>query len=100
MDMETAIVAIPLVFYFYLLVRWQHVKRPMCYLMGAVGLGLILAAQIFGVGTARALGILRLIFTVIGSLAAFFGAVGACFGAKLPGWAEGAVAKAEGEAPA
>ena len=77
-DLTTAVTAILLVFYLYLLVRWQHVKRPWLYLCGAAGIALALFGRFFGAGT-----VMR-IFNTLGVLIAFAGAVGASYGAELP----------------
>ncbi|HUS47989.1 MAG TPA: hypothetical protein VNA25_28730 [Phycisphaerae bacterium] len=71
-----------LVFYLYLLARWQHVKRPVCYLAGALGLLIAMISGFFGMGETAA--ILTRVFTTIGCMLAFVGAVGACYGAELP----------------
>ena len=75
-----------LVFYLYLLVRWQHVRRPTFYLIGAGGLGLVFLGQfiLFAGGTVKVVAILARIVDLAGVLAALAGAVGACYGAKLP----------------
>ncbi len=71
-----------LVFYLYLLARWERVKRPLCFLFGAAGLLFWLLGQFFGLGGAT----LKVaeIFRIIGVLVAFVGVVGACFGGDLP----------------
>jgi len=79
-DLTTAVTAILLVFYLYLLARWQHVKRPWMYLVGAVGIALAVFARFFGAGTAMR------ILNTLGALIAFKAAVGACYGGKLPVW--------------
>jgi len=76
-DLTTAVTAILLVFYLYLLARWQHVKRPWMYLVGAVGIALAVFARFFGAGTAMR------ILNTLGALIAFKAAVGACYGGKL-----------------
>ena len=73
-----------LVFYLYLLVRWERVNRPMCFLVGTAGLLLILACAFFGLGSGKVVTALGGVFSTIGLLVAFVGAVGACFGGELP----------------
>ena len=73
-----------LVFYLYLLARWQYVKRPLLYLLGAAGIvfgmcgGFFMFADSAGVKTVGG------VFMVIGTIVAFVGAIGACFGGELP----------------
>jgi len=76
-----------LVFYLYLLARWQHVKRPAFFLLGTLGLLLAFVGRFFAVGGNPGSDIMIVvrIFDVIGSLVAFLGAVVACYGAALPG---------------
>ena len=71
-----------LIFYFYLLVRWQHVRRPMMYLLGAAGLVFSMVGAFFTLGSSTY--VVATIFGIIGNLVAFVGAVGACYGAQLP----------------
>ena len=78
-----------LVFYLYLGVRWQYVKRPWCYMFGAAGLGLIIVAQFFVVGTINpgsGWATTMRVISVLGLLVAFKGAIGAVYGAKIPVW--------------
>lgn len=79
-DVTTTVTAILLVFYLYLLARWQYVKRPWMYLLGAAGIALAILGGFFGAGTAT-----RIVDT-LGALIAFTGVVGACYGGKLPVW--------------
>ena len=74
-----------LVFYLYLLVRWQHVRRVLCYLVGAASLiasllvvGILAAVQ--KDGAQMAAGIIASILNVV----TFAAAIGACFGGSLP----------------
>lgn len=76
--------AILLVFYLYLLVRWQHVRRPMCYLVGAAALMLVFVGMFFAIGHHRYVMIVTEVLAGIGNLAAFVSAVFACYGGKLP----------------
>ena len=71
-----------LVFYLYLLVRWQHVRRPMCFLLGTLGLLFAMAGAFFTLGQSTMK--VAIIFQIIGGLVAFVCAVGACYGAELP----------------
>lgn len=72
-----------LVFHLYLLARWQYVKRPFFFLIGAVGLLFAYVGSFFGLAGATMK--VMIIFQIIGTLVAFVGAVAACYGAKLPG---------------
>ena len=74
--------SILLVFYLYLLARWERVKRPMLYLLGAAGLAFGMAGGFFLV-SGSTITVAR-VFGVIGTLVAFAGVVGACFGGELP----------------
>jgi hypothetical protein len=67
-----------MVFYLYLLARWQHVRIPMLYLIGAAGLVLGMIGGFIPSATVKE------ILNTIGCIVAFVGVVGACFGAKLP----------------
>ena len=80
--MSSAPAMILLVFYVYLLARWQHVKRPSLYLIGVLGLLFGMLGGFFGMGQTGAT--LARIFGTIGCMVAFAAAVGACFGAELP----------------
>lgn len=88
-----------LVFYLYLLVRGEHVKRPMLFLIGAAGLLFGLLGEFFGLGSSRDLQNVARIFAIIGSLVAFVCAVGACYCGelpiKLPGALDGSAASQE-----
>ena len=71
-----------LVFYLYLLVRPQHVKRKSCYLAGAAGLLLALIGVLLVACDARTVGG---IFDWAGAVVAFLAAIAACYGGTLPG---------------
>ncbi|HOD83225.1 MAG TPA: hypothetical protein PKG77_17555 [Phycisphaerae bacterium] len=81
--MQIEPMAVIVIFYLYLLARWQYVKRPFFYLIGAAGILFAMAGDFFGLGQATIK--VRMIFQIIGQLVAFVGVVAACFGAKLPG---------------
>ena len=70
-----------LVFYLYLLVRWQYVKRPLLFLLGSAG---VLFALVGGFFNFEATVSVLKIFHTIGSIVAFAAGVGACYGAALP----------------
>ncbi|MHC4562566.1 MAG: hypothetical protein ACYS8X_07325 [Planctomycetota bacterium] len=77
--------AILLVFYLYLLVRWDHVRRPVCFLIGAAGLLFALFGHFFAIaGYNSGAAVVTRLFDVIGAMVAFVFAVAACYGAKLP----------------
>jgi hypothetical protein len=73
-----------LIFYLYLLVRWQHVKRPLMVLVGAAGLLFAMVGRFFLIGHANWGTVVMQVFDCIALVIAFVGAVGACYGAKLP----------------
>ena len=70
-----------LVFYLYLLARWQHVKRPSLYLLGSLGILAHFCAEFFLAGDGATV---CMIVQTIGKLVAFMGVVLACFGGELP----------------
>ena len=70
------------VFYLYLLARWQHVRRPMIYLLGAAVV--VVFGLLYAVFAVCGLPSVAMLFHAIGTFVAFAGAVGACYGAQLP----------------
>jgi hypothetical protein len=76
------ILVVLVVFYLYLLVRWQCVKREMFVLLGLAGLLLGLIGQFFTLGASTM--VVSEILMIIGGIVAFVAAVGACYGGKLP----------------
>lgn len=77
--------AILLIFYLYVLVRPECVKRCVFFLIGTCGVVLTLIAGFFApwIGRTWASALVG-IFTTIGSLVAFGSAIVACYGGKLP----------------
>ena len=73
-------VGIMMVFYLYLLARWQHVRRPFLYLLGSAGLLVGMMGSFFS----RFLPAFAQIVGTIGVMVSFAAAVGACYGAELP----------------
>ena len=73
-----------LVFCLYLLVRWEKVKRPLFFLIGAGGIAIVLLSTIFAVGDNRAVHTIMAVFTWLGTIIAFVGLGTACYGGKLP----------------
>ena len=71
-----------LIFYVYLLARWQYVKRPLFYLVGVAGLVFGMISMFLGSGEYA--GVVARFFTAFGVIVAFLAAVGACYGAQLP----------------
>jgi hypothetical protein len=67
---------------FYLLVHWEKVKRPTCFLMGAAGLALALVGVVFAISGSTAKVAFILIW--LGTLAAFVGLFGAAYPGALP----------------
>jgi hypothetical protein len=86
MNMGLSLVpAILLVFYLYLVVRWQHVKRPMFFCLGVLAMvGLLFFAGFFGWTAARWANVLRSIVGTLTAIVAFGCALAACWGEKLP----------------
>ncbi len=64
--MDSLPLAVLLVVCFYLLVHWEKVKRPICLLVGAAGIALVLA----GAGSRNKVVV---VLTWLGMLAAFVG---------------------------
>ena len=82
LDATTLLAAILLIFYLYLLVRWQYVRRPWCYLMGAGCMAVYMIVMLIGLGSQTVMFVLQVIFLT----GAFKGAVVACYGAQIPVW--------------
>ncbi len=78
---NTFLTGILLVFFLYLSVRSDRIKRIYCFYFGACGVGLALFGRIFAVGTDITSGFFTAmrVLNVIGVLMGFKGAVGACF---------------------
>ena len=75
-----------LVFYLYLLVRPQYVKRNSFFLIGAIALLVaMLLVGILSVFHTRATAVLAGIFGTILNIVAFGSAIAACYGGVLPG---------------
>jgi len=91
------VVVVLMVFYLYLLVRWQYVRRPLCYLLGMAGWAVVFLGWLLGAASAPDV-VMRLL-SVIGAFVVFTCAVGACFGARLPVW-ENLVSPKPEQAPA
>ena len=81
----TLMTAILLVFYLFLLVKWENVRRPIFYVIGAGGLLLGLIGMFFDGFRSEWSGIVLSIFNSVGGIVAFLGAVAACYGCELPG---------------
>jgi len=83
---DSTLAAILLVFYLFCLARWNVVKRPAPYLIGALGLVLVLVGRFFAVGGNPSAGVVVVtrILDVVGLLVAFCMAVVSCYGAPLP----------------
>lgn len=78
------VLAILLVFTLYLLVRPQHIKRPLCLLMAGAGLLLAIIGEFFMLGDSPGVHTVCGIFTIIGNIVAFMGLACTCFSSKLP----------------
>ena len=77
-------VGILLVFYLYLLVKPQSIKRQSFFLLGVLAVLLAILGQLFYSFAARWSTILGGVFGGVGALVAFLCAVLACYGGKLP----------------
>ena len=95
-DGAAGFATILLVFYLYLLARFDLVKRPAFFLIGALGLLVAFAARFFAVGgnPGHDIYVVVRILDSAGAAAAFLMAVVACFGGKLPGKFDGLEKKA------
>ena len=86
-NFSLSVAAILLVFYLYLLVRPERIKRNGFFLIGTAGLVLALIGAFFApwanVGRDWAM-VLVAIFGTFGSLIAFIAGVLACYAGKLP----------------
>ena len=74
-----------LVFYLYLLVRWERVRRPSMFLIGALALTAGFVGRFFAIGHNTKLQIVLQVLDCIAAIGAFACAVAACCGAALPG---------------
>ena len=91
-----------LVFYLYALARWQIVKRAPLFFLGALGLLFAFVGLFFTLGDSRGVSTVFRIFSMVGLLVGFAGAVLSCAGASVSvqgmiGAAKGAVPPAESE---
>ena len=86
-NLSLSVAAILLVFYLYLLVRPERIKRNACFLIGACGLVLAIIGAFFApwanLGRDWAM-VLVAIFGTFGALIAFIAGVLACYAGKLP----------------
>lgn len=77
--------AVLIVFYLYLAIRTDKVRRKGCYLIGAAGVLLVIFAQFFGIFAGRLwAAVLVGLLGTIGALVAFGSGVAACYGGTLP----------------
>jgi len=88
---------IMLVFYLFLLARFDLVKRPAFFLIGVLGVATAFAARFFAITGEFNAGIFVVvrILDSVGAAAAFLMAVASCFGGKLPGKFDALEKKAE-----
>ena len=69
-------------FYLFLAVRWDLVRRPLPYLVGACAVGVLILSGLFTLGTSgRSVAV---VFTVLAGLTAFGAGIATCCAAKLP----------------
>ncbi|MFW6066139.1 MAG: hypothetical protein ACOC9S_04905 [Planctomycetota bacterium] len=77
--------AILLAFYLYLVVRWQHVKRPFFFCLGVVGvIAMLFFTGFFDWTGARWSRVLESIVGTLAAIMAFGCAMAACWGESLP----------------
>ena len=83
--------AILLVFNLYLLVHWQHVRRPIFFVIAAAAVLFAMSATFFAIGRAddkeggvAAVHIVARVFAALGAMIAFAADVIACLPMKLP----------------
>ena len=69
-------------FYLFLAVRWDLVRRPLPYLVGACAVGVVILSGLFGL--ARDGGTVGIVFSVLALLTAFGAGIATCCAAKLP----------------
>ena len=73
------------IFYLVLSIRWEHVRRPQCFLLGCAAIILnILFVGFFSLFTGRWAMVLTVVFSMILTIVAFGCAVFTCYQAKLP----------------
>mgnify|MGYP001388186086 CR=1 FL=1 len=85
MNLLTLVTCIVVVFYLYLAVRWQYVRRASCYVIGAGALLVgILLAGILGTFLSRGTQVTGAIFLTILSVVSLGSGIAACYGGKLP----------------
>ena len=76
------VLAVVVAYYLFLAVRWDFVRRPMPYMVGVCGLGVVILSGLFTIaGGGRGLAI---VFTVFGLLTALAGGIAACCRIDLP----------------
>jgi len=80
--MSDMTLAVLVAFYLFLAVRWDLVRRPIPYLVGAGGVGVAILAGVFALDLG-ARGVF-VVFTVLGQLTAFGAGLATCCAAKLP----------------
>lgn len=73
------------IFYLVLSIRWEHVRRPQCFLLGCAAIILnILFVGFFSLFTGRWAMILTILLSMILTIVTFGCAVFTCYQAKLP----------------
>lgn len=75
-------VTVLIAFYLFLGIRWDLVRRPSVYLIGAAGVCVILLGDFFGLGASTRK--VQAVFTIIGAVVAFGAGVVACLNMALP----------------
>ncbi|MDP6544716.1 MAG: hypothetical protein QGH60_12045 [Phycisphaerae bacterium] len=81
--MNSMTLAVLVAYYLFLAVRWDLVRRPIPYLVGAGAVSVAILSGLFAVSGRGGLEV-TMIFTVLGQLTAFVAGFAACCGAKLP----------------
>ncbi len=96
--MDLLVPAILLVFYLYLVVRWEHVRRPFFLCVGVLGMvTMLFFLGFFGFTAARWSRVLQSVVGTLAMIVTFGCAMAACWGSSLP---MGLGKKSEPQAPA
>ena len=80
--MSDMTVGVLVAFYLFLAVRWDLVRRPMPYAVGAGAMGVVMLSGIFRIAGGGAG--LAMVFTVFGVLTAFAAGIATCCPIDLP----------------
>ena len=81
---EGLMTAILLVFFLYISLHPDKIRRRLCFVAGWGGIILIFIGSFFLIGRSRSVGIVAQVFTCVGLLVALIGAAGSVFPGALP----------------